>query len=75
MQNLLRLIGGPLNFKRDDYPYRTDFYPFVFSLEPLTRESLAKYIAAEMPPPPPLIQDRDLREIILRAVPIPETNP
>ena len=28
VQNLLRLIGGPLNFDREDFPFRTDFYPF-----------------------------------------------
>jgi rubrerythrin len=49
VQNLLRFIGGPLNFDREDFPYRSEFYPFPFQLEPLGRESLARYIAAEMP--------------------------
>jgi hypothetical protein len=52
VQNLLRLIGGPLNFDREDFPFRTDFYPFPFRLEPLSRASLARYIAAEMPAEP-----------------------
>lgn len=52
VQNLLRLIGGPLNFDREDFPFRTDFYPFPFRLEPLCRASLARYIAAEMPAEP-----------------------
>ncbi len=52
VQNLLRLIGGPLNFEREDFPFRSQYYPFPFRLEPLTKESLAKYIAAEMPEKP-----------------------
>lgn len=43
VQNLLRFIGGPLNFDREDFPFRTDFYPFPFRLEPLGRISLARY--------------------------------
>jgi hypothetical protein len=49
VQNLLRLIGGPLCFQRQDCPYQSDFYPFPFELEPLGIASLAKYIVAEMP--------------------------
>jgi rubrerythrin len=49
VQNLLRLIGGPLNFEREDYPFRSDFYPFNFTLERLTLDSLAKYVIAESP--------------------------
>lgn len=52
VQNLLRFVGGPLNFDREDFPFRTDFYPFPFRLEPLGRASLARYIAAEMPAEP-----------------------
>lgn len=52
VQNLLRFVGGPLNFDREDFPYRTDFYPFPLRLEPLSRESLARYVAAEMPADP-----------------------
>jgi hypothetical protein len=47
--NVLRLVGGPLNLDREDYPYSSDFYPFPFALEPLTQRSLAKYVYAEMP--------------------------
>jgi hypothetical protein len=53
IQNLLRLLGGPLNFERQDFPFRSDLYPFPFMLEPLTKTSLAKYVAAEMPDPVP----------------------
>src|SRR4051794_37354527 len=49
VQNLLRLIGGPLNFEREDYPFRSELYPFRFRLEPLSKDSLAKYVVAEMP--------------------------
>lgn len=49
VQNVLRLIGAPLNFGREDYPWDTPFYPYPFSLEPLTLPALAKYIFAESP--------------------------
>ena len=49
VQNLLRFVGGPLNFDREDFPFRTDLYPFPFHLEPLSRRSLARYVSAEMP--------------------------
>src|SRR5262245_57824975 len=49
VQNVLRLIGAPLNFARDDFPWDTPFYPFPFSLERLTMESLASYVFAEAP--------------------------
>jgi Ferritin-like len=53
VQNLLRFVGGPLNLEREDFPFRAFLYPFPLRLEPLTRTSLAKYVAAEMPAPPP----------------------
>ncbi|HUP28249.1 MAG TPA: ferritin-like protein [Chloroflexia bacterium] len=49
VQNLLRLIGAPVTLDREDYPFRTDLYPFHFRLEPLSKDSLAKYVVAEMP--------------------------
>lgn len=49
VQNLLRLIGGPLTFEREDFPFRNELYPFRFKLEPMTKDSLAKYVFAEMP--------------------------
>src|SRR4029077_16718683 len=51
VQNLLRCLGGPLNLDREDFPGDSEFYPFPFKLEPLTRQSLAKYVYAESPPP------------------------
>lgn len=50
VQNMLQLLGGPLSFEREDFPIPPDLYPFSFHLEPLTQESLAKYVVAEMPP-------------------------
>jgi hypothetical protein len=47
-----RALGGPLNFDREDYPFRSGFYPFRFKLEPLSISSLAKYVIAEMPEDP-----------------------
>ncbi|MCU7375882.1 ferritin-like protein [Paucibacter sp. O1-1] len=49
IQNVLRLIGAPLNLARDDYPWDVPFYPFPFTLERLTLDSLAKYVYAESP--------------------------
>jgi hypothetical protein len=49
VQNLLRCLGGPLNLDREDFPSDSDFYPFPFKLEPLTRKSLAKYVVTESP--------------------------
>ena len=49
VQNVLRCLGGPLNLDREDFPWDSEFYPFPFKLERLTRQSLAKYIYAEAP--------------------------
>lgn len=65
VQNLLRLIGGSLNLEREDYPFRSQLYPFPFRLERLSKGSLAKYVVAEMPyfADPP----EELRQIVARA--------
>ena len=49
VQNLLCLVGGPVSFNREEFPWDTPFYPFPFRLEPLSKTSLADYIFAEMP--------------------------
>ena len=49
VQNLLTALGGPLNLDREDYPWGSDFYPFAFSLRPLSAKSLATYVVAESP--------------------------
>jgi hypothetical protein len=50
VQNILCLLGAPIHFGRDDYPWSVPYYPYPFSLEKLTRSSLACYVHAEMPP-------------------------
>jgi hypothetical protein len=49
VQNILALLGGPINIDREDYPFHTPFQAFPFQLERLTRGSLACYCYAEMP--------------------------
>jgi hypothetical protein len=49
VQNLLKLVGGALNFERDDFPWDLPFYPFPFALEPLSRKLLARYVCIESP--------------------------
>lgn len=49
IQNVLRVIGAPLNFSRQDFPWDSTMYPFEFTLEPLSKNSLAKYVYAEAP--------------------------
>ena len=49
VQNVLKVIGAPLNFGRESYPWDTPFYPFPFTLERFTLSSLSKYIYAEAP--------------------------
>jgi hypothetical protein len=49
VQNVLKLIGGPLHLDREDYPWISGFYPYAFTLEPLSTRSLAKYVVAESP--------------------------
>jgi hypothetical protein len=50
VQNLALTLGGPITFEREDYPFRSDFYPFPMTLERPTRDVFAKYVVAEMPP-------------------------
>jgi hypothetical protein len=42
-------LGAAPNLVRQDFPYEPEIYPFPFNLEPLSRESLAKYVYAEAP--------------------------
>ena len=72
VQNLLHLIGGPLNFNREHSPYASEIYPFRFKLQPLTLDSLAKYVVAESPSPLPANFPQDdsqlFDQIVVRAV-------
>jgi hypothetical protein len=49
VQNVLTLIGAPINLHREDLPWDLLFYPFPFRLERLTLGSVACYVFAEMP--------------------------
>jgi hypothetical protein len=64
IENLLTVLGGPLNFNREDYPYGSVFYPFGFKLQPASLDSLATYVCAESPQD---WDDEEAREIKARA--------
>ena len=64
VQNLLHLIGGPLTLDREDFPSPTDLYPFSFTLEPLTKKSLGKYVLAEMPDDEALKNKPEMKKIV-----------
>jgi hypothetical protein len=49
VQNLHTALGLPLHLDREDYPWGSDFYPFDFSLERLTLDTLSTYVCAESP--------------------------
>jgi hypothetical protein len=66
VQNILRALGGPLNFDREDFPFRSDLYPYPFELRPLTKSSLARYVAAEMPETVLASMEAEIEEIKLR---------
>ncbi|MGH3822904.1 MAG: ferritin-like domain-containing protein [Pseudonocardiaceae bacterium] len=64
IENLLTALGGPLNFNREDYPHGSALYPFGFTLQPASLNSLATYVCAESPPE---WNDEEAREIKARA--------
>ena len=49
VNRLLVEVGATPVLIRQDFPYEADIYPFPLNLEPLTRESLAKYTYCEAP--------------------------
>ncbi|MDE2600921.1 MAG: hypothetical protein KGL62_00990 [Bradyrhizobium sp.] len=49
VQNVLVLLGAPISFHREMMPWDHQFYPFPFSLEPLSIPTLQCFIYAEMP--------------------------
>ena len=49
VQNMLVLLGAPINLGREMMPWDHQFYPFKFSLEALSKERLQCFIYAEMP--------------------------
>jgi hypothetical protein len=62
VQNLLLALGLAPNLEREDFPPRKDLYPFALHLEPLTQQSLAKYVVAEAP-----VDASDIDDIIAVA--------
>ncbi|MEW4528198.1 ferritin-like protein [Maioricimonas sp. JC845] len=70
VQNILQALGAPLNFEREDLPFRSRLYPFPFKLERATRISLARYVLAELPPegvPDSVLPPDERKEIMLLA--------
>jgi ferritin-like protein len=68
VQNILMLIGAPINLDRQDLPWDIPFHPGTFRLERLTLESVASYVFAEMPSGDELdalIQKTDPRDELL----------
>jgi hypothetical protein len=49
VQNVLTLLGAPINLRRTDYSWTIDFYPFRFTLERLAPDTLATFVCAESP--------------------------
>jgi hypothetical protein len=49
VQNVLTLLGAPINLRRQDYAWTIDFYPFRFTLERLAPDTLATFVCAESP--------------------------
>jgi hypothetical protein len=49
VNRILVELGVGANVQREDFPFTTGIYPFPLSLEPLSLESVAKYVAAEAP--------------------------
>jgi hypothetical protein len=50
VNDLLAALGFAPVLSRHDFPEEGNIYPFKFKLEPMTRESLAKYVYCEAPP-------------------------
>lgn len=49
VNHLLVALGSCPQLQRQDFPYEPDIYPFPFELEPLSRNTLAKYVYCEAP--------------------------
>ena len=47
VNNLLAALGAGPNLLRQGFPFEPEVYPFEFNLEPLTEESVAKYVYCE----------------------------
>jgi hypothetical protein len=62
VQNLLTLVGAPINLYRENFPWDSEYYPFKFVMQKFSLASLEDYIYAEMPDNLPGSFDVDLRD-------------
>jgi hypothetical protein len=69
VQNLLLLVGGPdaLHLQRDEIRKNSDENPIPFILQPITRVTLAEYVAAEMPATVPPVRKALVDELMALA--------
>lgn len=72
VQNVLVLLGAPVNLCRQLLPWDHEYYPFPFSLEPLSEKTLECFIYAEMPrleslgsPPPGKLREKTVEPLPL----------
>lgn len=67
VHNLLISLGGPsaIHVGRDQVRSASDLNPMPLTLEPATRRSLAKYVAAEMPES---VEAEDLKKLVVELV-------
>ncbi|MBV8106904.1 MAG: nuclear transport factor 2 family protein [Hyphomicrobiales bacterium] len=65
VQNLLLLLGAPAALARDSSVWAQNYYPYPFSLDPLTLDTLACFVYAEMPDIDP---DTDIDDAELKAL-------
>ena len=49
VSSFISAIGGTPLLESQDFPFEPDIYPFSLDLEPLTKNSVAKYVYAEAP--------------------------
>ncbi|WP_448624577.1 ferritin-like domain-containing protein [Geodermatophilus sp. URMC 64] len=49
VNRMLQDLGAAPNLVRQDFPYEPDIYPFALNLEPLSPQTLAKYVFTEAP--------------------------
>jgi hypothetical protein len=65
VQNVLTLLGAPVHLGRDmSSLWDHEFVPFKFSLEPLSIETLQRFIYVEMPKKESLKRLEDLRALV-----------
>lgn len=63
---MLLLLGAPAALARDSSVWAKNYYPYPFSLDPLTLDTLACFVYAEMPDIDPNkdIKDHELKTLL-----------